>query len=137
VPKAGRADRDAQRLLGASAGRIAAVRTWNLHEIETPGGSRSPIVLDSDEAARAVLIGLDPGQELGEHQVKEHAFVLVVDGSVRIEAGGETFEAQAGTLFTFEPDERRSVLSERGARILLFLAPWPGVGHYRGEAQVV
>jgi quercetin dioxygenase-like cupin family protein len=111
------------------------VRTWNLHEIETPGGSRSPVVLDSDEAARAVLIGLDPGQELGEHQVKEHAFVLVVDGSVRIETGGETFEAQPGTLFTFEPDERRSVSSDSGARILLFLAPWPGLGHYRGEEE--
>ena len=113
------------------------MRTWNLHEIETPAGSRSPVVLDSDEAARAVLIGLDPGQELGEHQVKEHAFVLVLDGSVRIETGGETFEAQAGTLFTFEPDERRSVSSEKGARILLFLAPWPGAGHYRGGERAV
>lgn len=109
------------------------MRSWNLREIETPSGSRSPVVLDSDEAARAVLIGLDPGQELGEHQVKEHAFVLVVDGSVRIETGGETFEAKAGTLFTFEPNERRSVSSEQGARILLFLAPWPGAGHYRGD----
>jgi quercetin dioxygenase-like cupin family protein len=108
------------------------VRSWNLNEIATPGGSRSPVVLDSDEAARAVLIGLDPGQVLGEHQVKEHAFVLVVDGSVRIETGGESFEAEPGTLFTFEPDERRSVSSEQGARILLFLAPWPGPGHYRG-----
>jgi quercetin dioxygenase-like cupin family protein len=109
------------------------VRSWNLREIETPAGSRSPVVLDSDEAARAVFIGLDPGQQLGEHQVKEHAFVLVVEGSVRIETGGETFEAPAGTLFTFEPDERRSVSSAKGARILLFLAPWPGPGHYRGE----
>jgi quercetin dioxygenase-like cupin family protein len=111
------------------------VRSWNLREIETPGGSRSPVVLDSDEAARAVLIGLDPGQELGDHQVKEHAFVLVVDGSVRIESGGETLEASAGTLFTFEPDERHSVSSPEGARILLFLAPWPGAGHYRGGEQ--
>jgi quercetin dioxygenase-like cupin family protein len=109
------------------------MRSWNLHEIETPGGSRSPVVLDSDQAARAVLIGLDPGQELGEHQVKEHAFILVVDGSVRVETGGEQFEATPGTLFTFEPDERRSVSSTDGARILLFLAPWPGEGHYRGE----
>ena len=109
------------------------MRSWNLREIETPGGSRSPVVLDSDDAARAVLIGLDPGQELGDHQVKEHAFVLVVDGSVRIEAGGESLEASPGTLFTFEPDERHSVSSENGARILLFLAPWPGLGHYRGE----
>jgi quercetin dioxygenase-like cupin family protein len=109
------------------------VRSWNLHELETPGGSRSPLVLDSDEAARAVLIGLDPGQELGEHQVKEHAFVLVLDGAVRVEAGGETLDAQPGTLFTFEPDERRAVSTEKGARILLFLAPWPGPGHYRGD----
>jgi quercetin dioxygenase-like cupin family protein len=111
------------------------MRSWNLHEIETPGGSRSPIVLDSDQAARAVLIGLDPGQELGEHQVKEHAFILVVHGAVRVQTGGETFEAVPGTLFTFEPDERRSVSSGDGARILLFLAPWPGEGHYRGDAQ--
>jgi quercetin dioxygenase-like cupin family protein len=109
------------------------VRSWNLHELETPGGSRSPLVLDSDEAARAVLIGLDPGQELGEHQVKEHAFVLVVDGTVRVDSGGKTLDAHPGTLFTFEPDERRAVSSERGARILLFLAPWPGRGHYRGD----
>lgn len=111
------------------------MRSWNLNQIETPGGSRSPVVLDSDEAARAVLIGLDPGQELGEHQVKEHAYVLVVDGTVRVDAGGESLEAPTGTLFTFEPDERRTVASETGARILLFLAPWPGVGHYRGEEQ--
>jgi quercetin dioxygenase-like cupin family protein len=117
------------------AGRIAAKRSWNLHEIETPGGSRSPVVLDSDQAARAVFMGLDAGQALGEHQVKEHAFILVVDGSVRVETGGEMFEAKPGTLFTFEPDERRSVSSEGGARILLFLAPWPGEGHYRGEER--
>jgi quercetin dioxygenase-like cupin family protein len=108
------------------------VRSWNLHEIETPEGSRSPVVLDSDAAARAVLIALEPGQELGEHQVKEHAFILVVDGSVRVEAAGKTLDAQPGTLFTFEPDERRTVSSDAGARILLFLAPWPGAGHYRG-----
>lgn len=93
------------------------------------------MVLESDDAARAVLIGLDPGQELGEHQVKEHAFVLVVDGGVRVDSGGETFEARPGSLFTFEPDERHSVSSDEGARLLLFLAPWPGRGHYRGEEQ--
>ena len=59
----------------------------------------------------------------------------LLDGSVRVESGGEMFEAQPGTLFTFEPDERRSVSSDDGARLLLFLAPWPGPGHYRGEEQ--
>ena len=109
------------------------MRSWNLSEIETPSGSRSPVVLDSDEPARAVLIGLEPGQELGDHEVKEHAFVLVVEGSVRVEAGGESLEAPSGMLFRFEPEERHSVSSADGARILLFLAPWPGPGHYRGD----
>ena len=109
------------------------VRSWNLKEIETPAGSRSPVVLDSDESARAVLIALEAGQELGDHEVKEHAFVLVVDGGVRVEAGGESLDAQPGMLFRFEPEERHSVSSADGARILLFLAPWPGPGHYRGD----
>ena len=110
------------------------MRSWNLHKIEVEGGSRSPVVLDSDEAARAVFIVLEPGQSLGDNQVKEHAFVLVVEGNARVESGGEAVDAEAGTLCMFEPDERRSVSTESGARILLLLAPWPGEGHYRGDA---
>jgi quercetin dioxygenase-like cupin family protein len=108
------------------------VQHWDLREIETPGGSRSPVVLRSDEAARAVLIALEPGQELGEHQVKEGALVSVVDGHVRVVSGGETVEGDVGCVFSFEADERRSVSTDTGARILLILAPWPGEGHYRG-----
>jgi quercetin dioxygenase-like cupin family protein len=113
------------------------MQRWNLREIETPGGSRSPVVLDSDELGRAVLIALDPGQQLGDHQVKEHAFLLVVDGSVRVEVAGEAIDASTGMLIRFEPDERHAVSSERGARLLLFLAPWPGPGHYRGGGEQV
>ncbi len=111
------------------------MQRWNLREIETPGGSRSPVVLRSDDAARAVLIVLEPGQELGDHQVKENAFVLVVDGSVQVGSEGSTEEAAAGALFRFDPDERHAVSSTGGARILLLLAPWPGEGHYRGEER--
>ncbi len=110
-----------------------AVEVWNLREIETPDGSRSPVVLLSEDEARAVLIGLAPGQELGDHQVKEHAWLLVVEGSVRIRGGADELEAPAGTLAHFEPDERRSVSTTGGAKLLLLLAPWPGVGHYRGS----
>ena len=115
----------------------SAMQRWNLREIETPGGSRSPVVLDSDELGRAVLIALDPGQRLGDHQVKEHAILLVVDGSARVEAGGEAIDAPSGMLIRFEPDERHAVSTEEGARLLLFLAPWPGPGHYRGGDEQV
>ena len=109
------------------------MRSWRLPEIETPDGSRSPVVLHSSDEGRAVLIGLLPGQELGDHQVKEHAFLVVVDGNARIEAGGETLDAGVGTMVSFDPDERHVVASESGAKILLMLTPWPGVGHYRGD----
>jgi quercetin dioxygenase-like cupin family protein len=111
------------------------MQRWNLREIELPGGSRSPVVLASDHAARAVLIGLEPGQELSEHEVKEHAYLLVLDGSVRVEAGDDALEASPGTLFMFAPEERHAIASADGARLLLFLAPWPAAGHYRGDEQ--
>lgn len=108
---------------------------WKLSEIETPSGSRSPVVLHSREGERrVVLIGLEPGQALDEHQVKEAALLLVVDGEVRVEAGDESVDARAGDLFRFEPDERHSVSATGTARLLLTLAPWPGEGHYRGDA---
>jgi quercetin dioxygenase-like cupin family protein len=113
------------------------VQSWNLREIATPRGSRSPVVLRSDPGARAVLIVLDPGQALGDHQVKEGALVAVIDGSVRVESGGETVEAEAGCFFSFDADERRSISSESGARLLLVFSPWPGEGHYRGEERSV
>ena len=106
---------------------------WPLREIETPEGTRDPVVLRSDEGGRAILIGLSPGQELGDHQVKEGAWVTVVDGTVRVTADGKSVEAGPGDLLRFDPDERHSVASDGGARILLFLAPFPGVGHYRGH----
>ncbi len=88
-------------------------------------------MLHSDDEVRAVLIVLEPGQELGEHEVKENAFLIVVDGVVQVAAGGQTIDAGPGTLVRFEPEERHTVSARDGARLLLLLAPWPGEGHYR------
>ena len=112
------------------------MQTWDLLAIDAPDGTRDPVVLHSDEG-RAVLIKLDPGQELGEHQVKERAWISVVEGTVSIEAGGDSIEGRPGTLVTFAPEERHAVRTDGGARILLLLAPWPGEGHYRGEEKTV
>lgn len=112
------------------------MRHWNLGEIETPDGARSPVVLHSQEGERrVVLLGLEPGQALNEHQVKESALLLVVAGQVRVEAGDESVDAGPETLFRFDPDERHSVTCESAAKVLLMLAPWPGEGHYRGDAR--
>jgi redox-sensitive bicupin YhaK (pirin superfamily) len=107
---------------------------WNLLELDAPDGRRDPVVLHSDDGARAVLLVLQPGQSLGEHQVKENAWVTVLDGEVEIGGNGETVSASRATMVRFEPDERHTLSSARGARVLLLLAPWPGEGHYRGDA---
>ena len=65
--------------------------------------------------------------------MKERALVSVVDGAVRVESGGETVDGTPGCFFFFDADERRSISTDSGARILMVLAPWPGEGHYRGE----
>jgi quercetin dioxygenase-like cupin family protein len=106
------------------------VQRWDLLAISAPQGTRDPVVVAQDDGARAVLVVLAPGQELGEHQVKENAWVAVVDGTVRVTAGDDSAEVGAGTLLRFEPAERHSLRSEGGARILLLLTPWPGEGHY-------
>lgn len=103
-------------------------------EVDAPQGTRDAVVLREDDGARAVLIVIGPGQALGNHQVKENAWVTVLEGRVRVSAGGEDVEATAGSLFRFEPDERHAIASDGGARILLMLAPWPGEGHFRGNA---
>ena len=110
---------------------------WNVKELTTPDGSRSPEILHSQVGeSRVVAIHLQAGQELGDHQVKEAALLVVVDGTVRVEAGDRSIDAAVGTVVRFEPDERHSVAAAGEARVLLVLAPWPGLGHYRGDASV-
>src|SRR5438477_8588963 len=124
-----------RRRAGRRSFRIGRMQSWNLREIDAPGGSRSPVVLRSDDAARAVLIALEPGQALGDHQVKEYALVAVIDGSVRVDAGGSTVEGGTGCVFSFDADARRSISTDGGARILRVLAPWRGECHRRGGAN--
>lgn len=112
------------------------MESWDLTAIETPGGTVSPHVLFSDDS-RAVLIRLAAGQELSEHQVRERAFVCVVEGSAVIRCDDRELDVGVGSLVTFAPAERHSVRSAGGARLLLLLAPWPAPDHYGpGEAPV-
>jgi quercetin dioxygenase-like cupin family protein len=110
------------------------VQHWNVTEISAPDGVRSPQVLHSQEGeSRVVAIHLLAGQSLGDHQVKEAALLVVCDGSVRVEARGDSIDAGVGSVLRFDPDERHAVSADGDARVLLVLAPWPGEGHYRGE----
>jgi len=116
--------------------RLHPVESWDLTTIEAPGGTVDPAVLMTDDGARAIAIRLDAGQALDEHQVRERAWVVVVEGEAEIRSGVDTVRGGVGTLATFAPGERHALSSETGARVLLLLAPWPGDGHYlEGEAR--
>lgn len=88
-----------------------------------------PLVLDSRDEGRTILLALAAGDSLLEHQVHERAWVVVLEGEVEIEDGGDTVSGGAGLLALFDPGERHEVRARSDARLLLVLAPWPGEGH--------
>jgi quercetin dioxygenase-like cupin family protein len=105
---------------------------WDLLAIDAPKGKRDPVVVHEDAGARALLVVLQPGEELGEHQVRENAWVTVVSGEVTVRAEDEQIAVGPGSLLRFEPAERHSLATTTGARLLIVLAPWPGEGHFPG-----
>jgi quercetin dioxygenase-like cupin family protein len=103
------------------------MESWDIRSMEIE--PQHPRVLRSDEETRAIAIRLLAGEELGEHQVHERAYLLVAEGSVEIAHDGSTVTGQAGFLSHFAPNERRTVRALTDTRLVLVLAPWPGVGH--------
>ena len=103
------------------------METWDIRSLAIE--PHQPQVLRSDDETRAIAINLPTGEELQEHQVHERAYVLVADGEVEITGNGRVERGGPGFLAHFEPNERHAVRATSDARILLVLAPWPGVGH--------
>lgn len=103
------------------------MQTWDTRTLGVE--PHHPQVLRSDGEGRAIAIALPAGEQLQEHQVHERAYLVVLDGEITVEHGGETITGGSGLLVHFEPNERRAVTATSDARLLLILAPWPGVGH--------
>ena len=103
------------------------METWNISELNVE--PRKPEVLRSDDGAgRMIVINLPSGEMLQDHQVYEHAWLHVHEGDVEVIKDGETIDARPGFLAHFDPHERHEVRAKSDARLLLFLAPWPGEG---------
>jgi quercetin dioxygenase-like cupin family protein len=113
------------------------MKVWDLTGLEVE--PRKPKVIGASEEGRAILVNLPAGDSLSEHQVRERATVIVIQGEVEIAtADGRTETGGAGTMVVFEPTERHSVLARSDSRFLLLLAPWPSEEHasmmpWRGE----
>jgi quercetin dioxygenase-like cupin family protein len=103
------------------------METWDITSL--PIEAHKPQILRSDEETRAIAILLPAGEELQEHQVHERAYLLVASGEIEVSQNGRRETAGPGVLAHFEPAERHSVKAVTDARLVLVLAPWPGVGH--------
>jgi quercetin dioxygenase-like cupin family protein len=102
--------------------------TWDIASLDVQ--PHQPQILRSDDgAARAIAIQLPAGELLQEHEVHEHAYLVVIDGEVELEQGDDTKTGGAGTVAHWVPQERHEVRATTDARLLLVLAPWPGAGH--------
>ena len=107
------------------------METWDIASLDVQ--PHQPEVLRTDPEARVIAINLPAGEELQEHQVHERAWVVVAAGEVEIEEGGSsvgsTVSGGPGFVAHFDPKEPHEVRAASDARLLLFLAPWPGEGH--------
>jgi len=101
---------------------------WDLraHEVVP----HHPEVLRSDDGVlRTVVLQLPSGERMQEHETHEHTWVVVIEGEIEIAQDGATLQGGPGFVARFDPHERREVRARGDARVLLFLAPWPGPGH--------
>ena len=99
---------------------------WDIKALNTSYRT-GPRVLFSTPEARAVVIDLAPGEEMGDHQVSERAVVQVVLGRVELTSEGAETTCGEGVLVVLEPGERHAISALEQSRLLLTLAPWPGV----------
>jgi quercetin dioxygenase-like cupin family protein len=104
------------------------VRSWNLAALGLK--PRLPEILSSTPEARAIVLDLEAGEGLPDHEVHERAWIVVIEGEVEVTgAGGEHASGGTGLLVELAPSERHEVVARSNARVLLLLTPWPGPGH--------
>ncbi len=101
---------------------------WEIARL-APAPSRPEVLRSDDGVARVIALALLAGDRLQDHQVHEHTWMSVLDGTLEISSGSQVRELGRGSLLHFDPGERREIRAKSDARILYLLAPWPGPGH--------
>jgi quercetin dioxygenase-like cupin family protein len=104
------------------------MKSWEVDKLDLK--PRLPEILSSSEETRALALDLAAGESLGDHEVHERAWIIVLGGEVEVStpAGGRA-RGGTGLVVELSPGERHEVVALSQARLLLLLAPWPGQGH--------
>ena len=105
--------------LEAEVHRLKAETTWS-----TGQNART---LVKYEDLRVVLIALQRGSRMPEHQTEGRLSVHVISGHVQVGASGRTFNLRTVGLLALDPAIRHDVNAIEETVILLTIA-WPGRG---------
>lgn len=98
------------------------VRAANLLELVSivEAGAVSRTLLN-EPAVKQVLFAMDAGQELSEHRAPFLALVQVLDGRLRVGAGGSVHTLGANDWLLLPPDAPHDVHADLPTRFLLTL----------------
>ena len=110
------------------------MQRWDIKALNTSDRT-GPRVLFSTPEARAMVIDLAPGEEMSDHRVGKRAVVQVVLGSIELKSEGAETTCADGVLVVLDPGERHGIRALEQSRLLLTLAPWPGVDHYEDAGR--
>jgi quercetin dioxygenase-like cupin family protein len=104
------------------------LETWDISTLDVE--PHLPQVLRSDDEGRIIVINLPAGEELGEHQVHERSWIIVLEGEIELESSpAGNAKGGPGFLIHARPNERHEIRAVTDARLIMLLVPWPGEGH--------
>jgi quercetin dioxygenase-like cupin family protein len=81
---------------------------------------------------RVVLMTLETGLHVGEHEVPVSISLQVLEGRVRLKLSPEAVELPSGSLFLLGPNLRHDLEALEPSAVLLTVA-WPPKGHETAE----
>ena len=113
---------------GAATPPSAAAASPPARDLPPQGAPRPPSAPESSSAAPGP--GVAEFVSAGRNPILQAAIpLLVLAGRLHVVAGDEERELGPSGMVHFEPAERHEVTAIDDSRLVLFLAPWPGVGH--------
>ena len=90
---------------------------------------RPDVLLSQDGGSRGIATFLPAGDLWQDHETREAAWVVVVQGEVEVEHESRSHRAATGHVFHFAEHERREIRAVSDARFLMVLAPYPASDH--------
>jgi quercetin dioxygenase-like cupin family protein len=104
------------------SGIIPAAQALRLADLITPTehgvASRT---LAKASGGNVTLFAFDAGEGLSEHRAPFDALILVVDGALSVTIGGQTVQAESGTIVRLPADIPHAVEATVVARMLLVM----------------